>query len=518
MNRLRLPISLLLLLAFSLAPQAQDADTGLPATEDYSFLIFYMGSNIGWVKTTVRQVELDGRTVRHEHEVGYVQIKRSFDGATFETNSVTDYWYELDGRFIREVDVTKNGDQEKKVEVVFAKDSAEVTETVDGGKPLKSKLEYGDKTVYGDFRAWHVLKDAKLEKGRQLKFWTVEEDELILLEQTWTVGGRVKRKLSDKTLVEGTEVSLVKGGRAATVIFGDDDMPLLFEDVGGFTLERVKEIPDPFKPEAITLRNVMKANIAILDDSNLTQLDIHFKFEHDDTEGVEPIAETNAYHEVIQYDEGYALRLKSQKLTRDFDAPAYPLTDVPDDVSKYLAATAMCQCDDEKLAGEAAKLAKGKTNSVSLARAIMRFADKRLEDSSGSTGSASARQAYDECTGDCTEHAALFVALARAAGLPARNIGGFVYVCSDRGDVSVFGYHAWAEVWLGQWVPVDPTVGELGTSARYVMFQIDEPGEPAGRSRSSRCIRQDIKPIIDAYELADGTSWRRKGAKEFEWK
>ncbi|MFN7145682.1 MAG: transglutaminase-like domain-containing protein, partial [Myxococcota bacterium] len=48
--------------------------------------------------------------------------------------------------------------------------------------------------------------------------------------------------------------------------------------------------------------------------------------------------------------------------------------------------------------------------------------------------------------GDCNEHTALYVSLARAAGIPARIAAGLVY--SDRlGDA--FYYHAWPEVELG---------------------------------------------------------------------
>ncbi len=70
--------------------------------------------------------------------------------------------------------------------------------------------------------------------------------------------------------------------------------------------------------------------------------------------------------------------------------------------------------------------------------------------------------------GDCNEHTALFVSLARAAGIPARIAAGLVH--SDRlGDA--FFYHAWPEVRLGgptDWVPVDPTFGEFPADATHL--------------------------------------------------
>ncbi|MEM4633708.1 MAG: transglutaminase-like domain-containing protein [Candidatus Anstonellaceae archaeon] len=60
--------------------------------------------------------------------------------------------------------------------------------------------------------------------------------------------------------------------------------------------------------------------------------------------------------------------------------------------------------------------------------------------------------------GVCAEYATLFVAMARAVGIPARYATGYVY--SEKYE-SWLG-HAWAEVHLGEWIPVDPTWFEVG--------------------------------------------------------
>ncbi|SDK71557.1 transglutaminase-like domain-containing protein [Microbulbifer yueqingensis] len=64
--------------------------------------------------------------------------------------------------------------------------------------------------------------------------------------------------------------------------------------------------------------------------------------------------------------------------------------------------------------------------------------------------------AVTEGTGDCTEYAALFVALARAMGYPARTTSEFLL--TSRKDFSQPNHHA-AEVYIGdRWVPVDPNL------------------------------------------------------------
>jgi transglutaminase-like putative cysteine protease len=70
--------------------------------------------------------------------------------------------------------------------------------------------------------------------------------------------------------------------------------------------------------------------------------------------------------------------------------------------------------------------------------------------------------------GDCNEHTALYVAMARSIGLPARIAVGLVYVHG------AFYYHAWPEVYLregadrGLWLPVDPTFNQFPADATHL--------------------------------------------------
>lgn len=70
--------------------------------------------------------------------------------------------------------------------------------------------------------------------------------------------------------------------------------------------------------------------------------------------------------------------------------------------------------------------------------------------------------------GDCNEHTALYVSLARAEGIPSRIAAGLVY---NEALGSSFYYHAWPEVRLGAdeaWVPIDPTFGQFPAHATHL--------------------------------------------------
>ena len=56
--------------------------------------------------------------------------------------------------------------------------------------------------------------------------------------------------------------------------------------------------------------------------------------------------------------------------------------------------------------------------------------------------------------------------MARSLGLPVRTAVGLVYLDGS------FYYHAWPEVWLGEWVAVDPTFRQTPADAAHIRFVV----------------------------------------------
>ncbi len=63
-------------------------------------------------------------------------------------------------------------------------------------------------------------------------------------------------------------------------------------------------------------------------------------------------------------------------------------------------------------------------------------------------------------TGSCSEYSFVYIAMCRAAGLPARYVGSVVIRGDDASDDEVF--HRWVEIYLPNygWIPVDPSGGD----------------------------------------------------------
>ncbi len=80
--------------------------------------------------------------------------------------------------------------------------------------------------------------------------------------------------------------------------------------------------------------------------------------------------------------------------------------------------------------------------------------------------------------GDCTEHAVLLAALARAHGLPSRVIHGIV-IASSKGHVGAYG-HAWTEVFAdGRWQLLDATLAGESVELVYLPMNILKDEGPA---------------------------------------
>jgi len=76
--------------------------------------------------------------------------------------------------------------------------------------------------------------------------------------------------------------------------------------------------------------------------------------------------------------------------------------------------------------------------------------------------------------GDCNEHAILFTALARSVGIPSKIYVGLINLYGD-----AYWYHAWCAVWLGKWVPVDPTFNQFPADLYHLKLKEGEISEQA---------------------------------------
>ena len=134
-------------------------------------------------------------------------------------------------------------------------------------------------------------------------------------------------------------------------------------------------------------------------------------------------------------------------------------------LAPFLAPEPWIESDDARIRAQARSIVGREADPAHAARLIHDWVAKQVA-ARVVGGAAGAVRVLETRSGDCNERTVLYVALARAAGLPARPVAGLLY----RGGR--FYYHAWPEVYLGDWVAVDPTLDQFPADAAHVRFVV----------------------------------------------
>jgi hypothetical protein len=128
---------------------------------------------------------------------------------------------------------------------------------------------------------------------------------------------------------------------------------------------------------------------------------------------------------------------------------------------EFLKPTVSIQCDDAGIKAKSKEALGQVTDAKEAAEKLVSWTFTVME-KEATASFPTALDVLGTLKGDCNEHAVLYAALARAAGIPAKVTVGLVFLNG------AFYYHAWNEVFLGGWIPVDPTFGEFPASALHV--------------------------------------------------
>jgi hypothetical protein len=155
------------------------------------------------------------------------------------------------------------------------------------------------------------------------------------------------------------------------------------------------------------------------------------------------------------------------ELTLTMDEKPAPITDLgdkKDELKEYLKATHSIQSDNEEIVKTAKKIVGEEKDLYKKAVLINEWVHKNITGSL-TTNLPTALDVLKKKAGDCSEYTLLFVALARAAGIPAREVRGVMYIGDE---LSGFGFHAWPEIYVGKWIGIDPAWNEPLLDATHI--------------------------------------------------
>jgi hypothetical protein len=132
------------------------------------------------------------------------------------------------------------------------------------------------------------------------------------------------------------------------------------------------------------------------------------------------------------------------------------------DLQPYLQPSDVAQSADPQLVAQMQEIIGGERDAWRAAQLLMRWVNRQMVKVASEPRPLSALEVLQIKRGDCTEHAVLLAGLAQAAGIPARMVAGLAY------DAKAYHYHAWNELYVGEWVEMDPTWGQETVDAGHI--------------------------------------------------
>lgn len=210
---------------------------------------------------------------------------------------------------------------------------------------------------------------------------------------------------------------------------------------------------------------------------------------------------------------------RKEMITRDFPKVEGPM---PAEMIPYLSLNHLGKAET-RIKELAADITKGKTTIQARARAVYDWIvdNMRRDPNVKGCGLCEIEQLLTDKAGKCADIHSVFVALARASGVPAREIYGIRMHKDKEGDITKF-QHCWAEFYVPGygWVAADPadvlkfkleknpTSEELAAKREYFFGAVDENRIAIGTGRDIVLNpRQTGRPLLYfmyPYAEADG--------------
>lgn len=415
------------------------------------------GRKLGWDLEEFSLDTLNGESVAklvtQSHTISL------FDKTKSETRTKNTTWFSLEGQGLivrAEAEHRENGDWKKRI---LRRDKGKyyletLTQAGENTRPVLAPKETF--ALHRDFYSWLNQPRKKGDVIHSFSLSLEEDDfdvpsetrfmekvvekgsELVFLVEVQTHGAVLHARLKkDGKMIQGTvgrlfDTRLEPEKKALDMSFPPVDML----DVSAVTLDT--KLGDPSRVSFLSLRPKPQIERIIPESTRQKWVktpdgQYHLEIRREPAKGVEVVA------------------LKQGEKTR------------------YLESTRSMPTDDPKIQELAEKITRDAKSPGEKARAVLTWVYKNL-DKTLSKNADSAKEVLEAKAGDCTEHTLLFVALARAGGIPSREVGGIAYLF-DLEETPRMGWHAWAEFHDGsRWVTADPTWNQICVDATHIKF------------------------------------------------
>jgi len=161
---------------------------------------------------------------------------------------------------------------------------------------------------------------------------------------------------------------------------------------------------------------------------------------------------------------GYTIKIEKMGIVIDPAKVSADYSKDIDEVKGYLGNEGGVDVNNESIRNSSHSIVQKEENPYLKGKAIYDFIARNIEyeNVEDVSGWQAPNETLSKARGNCNAITKLFIALARASGLPAREVAGVVFTpnVSEKKCIADAG-HAWAEIYLPGygWLPVDATFG-----------------------------------------------------------
>ncbi|HIE34544.1 MAG TPA: hypothetical protein EYP86_05335 [Candidatus Altiarchaeales archaeon] len=162
--------------------------------------------------------------------------------------------------------------------------------------------------------------------------------------------------------------------------------------------------------------------------------------------------------------------------------------DVPEDFNIYLKPTKGIDCNDSRIRELAYSITNNSKSDFERIGKLAIWVYRNVQyDDYLKERVMNSTWVYENRRGTCDEFTTLFIALSRSIGIPARYVSGYKY---SNGE---WDRHAYSEVYIGEWIPVDPTNLEVGRlDATHIKFAVTDDNSVGSNLRVYGIFMNDV--------------------------
>jgi hypothetical protein len=201
-------------------------------------------------------------------------------------------------------------------------------------------------------------------------------------------------------------------------------------------------------------KTVIKSNVRFMDPRNLEQVTFKIRLTNPNIEMPDL---TSTHQKVLEKGKDYAIV--------QYTRPNLPQKSVPVNttaLNDFLSPNSLINADDPEIIRIASELTRSKNDDFEKAVAIKNWVSANVKVDLG-VALAPGSEVNKLRKGTCVAFSTYFGSLLRAAKIPARYMGGYVYMNG------IWGGHAWIEIFYkGTWLPMDATINssDIADAAR----------------------------------------------------